>query len=306
MIDYIVRRLLTLIPTILGVLLIVSLVLYIIPGDPVRLMLGQFATEDEVLMVRQELGLEDPFHIQFFRYLFKIIQGDMGRSIISRGPVFNEIASTFPNTALLVATAIFISLPIGILAGIIAAVKRRSIVDGGFRFTATFGVSIPDFWFGLMLILLFSVTLRWLPTGGMGGPQYLILPALTMMPFLVAYISRLTRASMLDVLSQNYVTAARAKGVIERTVMIRHALKNALIPVVTMTGILMGMALAGTVVIETVFSYPGMGRLLVSAAVLRDYPLIQGLVLFFSLIFLTINLIVDLLYAYLDPRIRYT
>lgn len=249
--------------------------------------------------------LDEPLHTQYFVYMGNLLQGDMGRSAFTRRPVAVELYERFPNTLILTVAALGIATVLGMSAGIISATKRYSLFDNFVMLLALAGIAIPVFWLGLMLQLLFSVNLGWLPSSGMDTWRHLILPALTLGLATTALIARITRSSMLDVLGQDYINTARAKGLVERIVVYKHALKNALIPVVTVMGLQFGILLGGAVLTESVFSWPGVGRLLVDSILARDYPVVQGAVLVLALFFVLINLVVDIIYALLDPRITY-
>jgi peptide/nickel transport system permease protein/oligopeptide transport system permease protein len=263
------------------------------------------ATQKEVELIRHQLGLDRPTHIQYGHFLWRLMRLDLGNSIKTQNPVITEILPRLKNTAILAVTATLLACLFGIPAGIVAAVRPYTVWDISVTALALFGISMPAFWLGLMLIVMFSVELHWLPVGGSGGIQFLVLPAVTLASLLVAAFARNTRSSMMETLTQDYITTARSKGLKEEVVIIRHALKNALIPVVTVIGLQFGGLLGGTVLAETVFSWPGIGRLLVESILARDYPVIQGSILVFALLFILVNLIVDLLYGLIDPRVRY-
>jgi peptide/nickel transport system permease protein len=302
---YVLRRLVLAVPTLLGVTVVVFALIRVIPGDPARLVLGLQASEAEVQRLRSELGLDRPLPVQYARFLARLIRGDLGRSIATGEPVAREIASRFgPTLQLAVASTVLATLA-GVSAGVLSATRVYSWVDYVAMGVALFGVSLPVFWLGLMLILLFAVHLRWLPAGGYGTLAHLVLPTVTLAAFSVAIVARMTRSSMLEVLHQDYVRTAWAKGLTARAVVLHHALRNALIPVITVIGLQFGALLGGAILTETVFAWPGMGRLLVGAIVARDYPVVQGVVLVFAGLFTLVNLAVDLLYAYVDPRIHY-
>ncbi len=302
---YVLRRLVLAVPTLLGVTVVVFALIRVIPGDPARLVLGLQASEAEVQRLRSELGLDRPLPVQYARFLARLIHGDLGRSIATGEPVAREIASRFgPTLQLAVASTVLATLA-GVSAGVLSATRVYSWVDYVAMGVALFGVSLPVFWLGLMLILLFAVHLRWLPAGGYGTLAHLVLPTVTLAAFSVAIVARMTRSSMLEVLHQDYVRTAWAKGLTARAVVLHHALRNALIPVITVIGLQFGALLGGAILTETVFAWPGMGRLLVGAIVARDYPVVQGVVLVFAGLFTLVNLAVDLLYAYVDPRIHY-
>ncbi len=305
MYAYIVRRLLLAVPVLIGVSILVFSIVRFIPGDPARVIAGVQAPQSAVERVRREMLLDEPLHTQYFVYMGNLLQGDMGRSAFTRRPVAVELYERFPNTLILTVAALGIATVLGMSAGIISATKRYSLFDNFVMLLALAGIAIPVFWLGLMLQLLFSVNLGWLPSSGMDTWRHLILPALTLGLATTALIARITRSSMLDVLGQDYINTARAKGLVERIVVYKHALKNALIPVVTVMGLQFGILLGGAVLTESVFSWPGVGRLLVDSILARDYPVVQGAVLVLALFFVLINLVVDIIYALLDPRITY-
>lgn len=312
MTTYILRRLLMIIPTLLGVSILVFSITRLTPGDPVRQIVGRNAPQERVDEVRHELGLDQAIHVQYLVFVKDAVQGDLGRSLRTRQPVTTEIRNRLPLTLKIATIALFIAVLIGIPLGVISATRRYSVIDNLASLFAIAGVSMPLFWFAIMAILIFAVRLQWLPVGGLQGPIYTfegmkayILPCITLALAPIALIARLTRSSMLEVLGQEYVTVARAKGVNEQRVITRHALRNALLPVVTFIGLQYGFLLGGAVVTETIFALPGVGRLAINAINQRDYPLIQGVVMMVAVIFVLINLLVDLLYAWLDPRISY-
>jgi len=305
MTTYIARRLLTVIPTLLGVLLAVFLMVRLAPGDPAQLLAGEFATPETLADIRQRFGLDQPWHVQLGLYAANVVRGDLGQSVRTRKPVTYELRQYFPNTLRLTLGAMLVALLIGIPAGIIAATRPGTIFDLLAMLGALIGVSMPVFWFGLMAILIFSVQLGWFPVAGTGTLWHLVLPAITLGTGTAAILARMTRSAMLEVLSQDYIRTARAKGLAGRVVVFKHALRNALIPVVTITGLQFGGLLEGAVITETVFAWPGIGQLLVGSILARDYPVVQGAVLLIAVVFILINLIVDLLYGAIDPRVRY-
>ncbi len=305
MYGYIIRRLLLAIPVLIGVSILVFAIIRFIPGDPARTIAGVHASPEYIAQVRQELLLDEGLHVQYYVYLTNLLQGDMGRSTFTRRPVTTELYQRFPNTLVLASTAMVIAIIVGMSAGIVSATRRYSLFDNASMLFALFGVAAPVFWLGIMFQLLFSVNLGWFPSGGIGTWQHLVLPALTLGLATTALIARITRSSMLDVLGQDYITTARSKGLVERVVIYKHALKNALIPVVTVMGLQFGTLLGGAVLTETVFSWPGVGRLMVDSILARDYPVVQGAVLVLAVFFVAINLVVDIIYAFLDPRITY-
>lgn len=305
MYGYVIRRLLLAIPVLIGVSILVFAIIRFIPGDPARAVAGVNASPEYIEQVRRDLLLDQGVHVQYYVYMSNLLQGDMGRSTFTRRPVTVELMQRFPNTLLLSATAMAFAIVFGMAAGIVSATRRYSLFDNTSMLLALFGVAAPVFWLGIMFQLLFSVQLGWLPSGGIGTWQHLILPALTLGLATTALIARITRSSMLDVLGQDYITTARSKGLVERVVVYKHALKNAMIPVVTVMGLQFGTLLGGAVLTETVFSWPGVGRLMVDSILARDYPVVQGAVLILAVLFVTINLVVDIIYAFLDPRISY-
>ena len=276
-----------------------------LPGDPAQVIAGELATQKEVELIRQQLGLDEPVYVQYARFLSRLVRFDLGNSTRTQYPVTQEIAPRLLNTVILAVAATVLACLLGIPAGIIAAVKPYTTLDMVVTALALFGMSMPAFWLGLMLIIILSVKLKLLPVGGSGGFMYLILPAVTLAAALIAVVARNTRSAMMEVLAQDYITTARSKGVREKMVIIRHGLKNAFIPVITVIGLQFGTMLGGTVLTETVFAWPGLGRLLISSILARDYPVIQGAILIFALLFVLTNLLVDLTYAYFDPKVRY-
>ena len=301
---YILRRVVAFIPVLLGVSFIIFLLLYMTPGDPARMLLGDMATEDRVQALRQEMGLNDPFFVQFGRYILNALQGDIGRSYITKHPVTGEILAAFPATLKLAIFSVIVAIVLGIPLGIVSAIRQYSLFDTLAMFFAIVGISMPVFWLGLLLILFFSVHLGWFPASGFDSFRAMVLPAVTLSTPSLAVISRMTRSSMLEVIRQDYIRTARAKGQKESVVIWRHALGNALIPIVTIVGLQFGGLLEGAVLTESVFSVPGVGRLMVEAIKTRDYPLVQGGVLYMAVAFSLINLLVDIVYAYVDPRIK--
>ena len=301
----ILRRLLLAIPTLAGVLIVVFLLLYVAPGDPVLQMVGERADEATIARLRAELRLDDPLPTQFAHYAGGVLRGDLGNSYITRRPILQDILERFPNTLLLAGAAMLLASIIGISLGILSAQHPGGWVDRLSLGVAYVGISFPVYWVGLILILLFAVTLRWLPASGFGGWEYLVLPALALVSRSIAFLARVTRSSMLETLGSDFVRTARAKGVGERGVVLRHALRNALIPVITVLGLDFGYYLTGSILTETIFSWPGIGRYVVNAIARRDLPAIQGSVLFLSVVFVMVNLITDLAYAKADPRVKY-
>ena len=333
MAGYLLRRLALTIPILLGVSLVVFLMLHTAGGDPAQLILGARADPASLAALRQEMGLDRPLPAQYLAFLSDALRGDLGRSYRSRTPVVDEIAARFPATIELAVTAMIIAVIVGAFFGTVAAVRRHTILDFASSTVVLLGVSIPTFWLGIILIIVFGLWLRWLPISGRVNPRlgadpsvpfltlsallhgnltvardaaaHLILPALTLAAWPAAIVARMTRASLIEALSQDYVRTARGKGLRDRTIVVRHAARNALLPVLTVVGLELGSLLGGAVVTETIFSWPGLGQLTVQAISGRDYQMVQGVVLLLATIFVLLNLLVDVLYAVLDPRIRY-
>lgn len=310
MLKYLLRRFLMLVPIMLGVTLITYSTMHMAPGDPAELILrerlgGEDPPRQAVEELREEMGLNTPFYIQYGRWLMKIVQGDLGTSFRTGRPVSSELAFRFPYTLELALLSTMVSLIIAIPLGIISAIKRNTLLDNISMAGALLGVSMPNFWLALLLIMFFSLRLGWFPVAGYGEFRYLVLPAITLGTGMAGVVTRLMRSSMLEIISQGYMLTARAKGLPYRQVVWGHGFKNALIPVVTYAGLQLGWALEGAVIVESIFARPGIGRYLHESVFARDYPAIQGCVLFFALVFVFCNLMVDISYAYLDPRIRY-
>ncbi|AIM08413.1 oligopeptide ABC transporter, permease protein [Bacillus anthracis] len=301
---FIFRRILQLIPVLFGVVFVVFLIRQMVPGDPALLIAGEGASKETVEQIRHQLGLDKPFIMQYFSYIGNILQGDFGVSIRSNRPVLDEVLIRLPITIELALCSIVITVVIGMIAGIISATKQYSWTDVSIMIIALLGVSLPSFWFGLMLIFYFSVQIQIFPVSGWGTWMHMVLPALTLGASGAAIVARMTRSSMLDVIRQDYIRTARAKGVKERVVIYKHALRNALIPVITVVGLQFGALLGGTVLVESVFAINGLGRLIVDAIRMRDLPMLQGGVLIASVIFVLVNLIVDILYRYFNKRIE--
>jgi peptide/nickel transport system permease protein len=330
---YVIKRLLQIIPVVLGVTLIAFALIHLAPGDPVRTMLGQHATQQEIDDIRAKYGLDQPLFVQYFIWLGDVLHGDLGRSILTHEQVTTEIASRFPNTIELAIAAMIFAILIGVVAGIISATKQYSFADYSVMGIALFGISMPVFWLGIMLMMIFGVFLGWLPIGGridlllpfnritgfmiidsiitangaalISVLRHLILPAIALGTIPMAIIARTTRSSMLEILRQDFIRTERAKGLSEGKVIYKHAIRNAMVPVVTVIGLNFGLLLSGAILTETVFSWPGVGRLVIDAVYARDYPLVIGCILVFALVFVIVNLITDLLYTYIDPRIHY-
>ncbi|MBM7856068.1 peptide/nickel transport system permease protein [Desulfohalotomaculum tongense] len=334
MLRYMLKRILMLVPVLLGVSLFVFLVLHLFTTDPAMMMLGQHGTNEQAEALRESLGLNDPIYVQFGRFVWDLLHGDFGRSLMTRAPVLEEILARFPATVELALAAIFIATVVGVTVGVISAVKQYSIFDYLSMIGALLGVSMPIFWLGLMMIIIFSLTLHWLPVNGRidigmepvhitglyvldsiltqdweslkSALKHLVMPATALASYSMAIIARMTRSTMLEIIRQDYIRTARAKGLKETVVTYKHALRNALIPVITVIGLQMGVLMGGAVLTETVFSWPGIGGRLVDAIMASDYPMVQGTVIFTATVFVVVNLVVDLLYAWLDPRIKYS
>ncbi|HEU5300529.1 MAG TPA: ABC transporter permease [bacterium] len=330
---YLLRRALEMVPVFFGVILVVFIISRLTPGDPARIILGERATPEAMAQLREALGLDEPLPLQFAGYLGRAVRGDLGRSIQSNERVIVDLATRFPATVELTAAAMLIASIVGVFTGVVAAARQHSWFDGLSMVVALFGFSMPIFWLGIMLILLFAWQLGWFPISGRldyaidlqrvtnfyvldglltrnwaavsDALRHLVLPAVTLSTVPLAIIARMTRSSLLEVLRQDYVRTARAKGLAERRVMVNHALRNAGIPVVTVIGLNVGSLLGGAILTETIFAWPGIGRLVVDAIFARDYPVVQGTVLVIAVVFVLVNLLVDLTYAFLDPRIRY-
>lgn len=333
MIQYIIRKILLLIPVLFGVSLATFVVMHLFTTDPAEIILGQHATVERAAALREEMGLNKPIYVQFGDYVTSAVHGDLGNSVITKTSIADELIKRFPATVELSVTAICIATVLGITFGTISAVRQNSIFDYGTMVAALMGVSMPIFWLGLMMIILFSVTLGWLPSSGRiavgmqpdhitglyildsiltgnidslwDSFQHLIMPAVALGSYSTAIIARMTRATMLETIRQDYIRTARAKGLSERVVIIKHGLRNALIPVVTVIGLQVGSLLGGAVLTETVFSWPGIGSYVVEGVMASDYPRVQGAVLLIGTIFVVVNLMVDILYSYLDPRIKH-
>jgi ABC-type dipeptide/oligopeptide/nickel transport system permease component len=304
MATYLIHRVLLIVPVLIGVSIVAFLMSHLVPGDPVTVMLGQQGTAEDAARLRESLGLNDPLWVQYWRYVSRAVQGDLGVSIRSGQPVLEEITERFPTTLTLTVTAMATAVAVGMTLGVAAAVSRSGLVDAAIMAFALLGISMPAFWSGILLILFFGLRLGWLPIAG-SGPKALILPTITLAAPAAAVLARMTRSTVLEVLGQDFVRTARAKGLRDRVVVARHVLRNALIPVVTIVGLQFGALLTGSVIVESVFSRPGLGRYTITAIESRDFPQIQGIILFSASIYVFVNLAVDLLYALIDPRIRY-
>jgi len=330
---YIAKRILLLIPVLIGVSILSFLLIHLAPGDPARTIAGEHASTQTIKALQEKYGLDKPLVTQYWIWFRQVLKGDLGRSIVSNQPVMREILDRFPNTVELTFVSMFIAILVGAIAGIVSASKQYSVLDYTTMGIALFGVSMPVFWLGIMLMMIFGVFLRWLPLGGridtlipfqrisglylldsviswnwkafVSSLRYLVLPSVALATIPMATIARVTRSSMLEVLRQDYIRTERAKGLSERLVIYKHAARNALLPVITVIGLNFGLLLAGAILTETIFSWPGIGRYVVKAVQMRDYPAVQGCVLFFAFMFVVVNLITDILYAYIDPRIKY-
>ena len=307
MTTFLLKRGLAVIPLLLGVTIIVFLMMQLVPGDPVALMLGEVsvASADDMAQLREELGLNDPLPIQYWHYISGLVQGDLGTSMRTRRPVTELILSRLPSTMELTAAGLAIAILMGLGLGLLAALNHNTVIDNLAVVIALLGVSIPSFWLGLLLMQVFSLKLGWLPVLGSGGARGLVLPAVTLGIWAAGDIARLTRSGVLEVIRQDYVRTAQSKGLPRSRLVVRHVLRNALIPVVTVIGIRFGQVLAGTVIIETVFSRPGLGLTLVNAIIAKDFPLVQGIVLFVASAYVLANFVVEAAYTWLDPRIEY-
>lgn len=305
MLKYIVKKLLMMIPVLIGLTLVVFLILHLSPGDPVHLIVGPNATPEVYENVSRSMGLDKPLASQYFKFLSDIARGDLGKSILQQRPVIDIILEAFPITIGLGLRAMLLSIAIGVPAGIIAAVHRNTTVDFSSMAFALVGISVPTFWFGLILLYFFAYRLGWFPISGYGTWKHLVLPVITIGFADAAVIARMMRSSMLEVIGQDYIRTAKAKGLKEKIVVNKHALKNALIPVITLLGMRMGWILGGSVTMEIIFSLPGLGRLMVDAIFSRDYPIVQGSILLLAASVMICNIVADILYAIVDPRIRY-
>lgn len=306
MLAFIIRRLALSIPTLIGVMVVVFLLLYVAPGDPVQDMVGERADAETIARLRKELHLDEPLPRQFMLYAGGVLRGDLGNSYITQRPIIQDIKERFPKTLLLAGSAMLLASVLGITIGVLSARNPGGWFDRLGLGLAYLGISFPVYWVGLILILVFAVNLKWLPPSGYGGIKYLILPALALGSRSIAFLARVTRSSMLEVLGSDFVRTARAKGLRESVVIGRHALRNALIPIITVLGLDFGYYLTGSILTETIFSWPGIGRYVVNAIARRDLPAINGTVLFLSAVFVLVNLITDLAYAKADPRVAYS
>ena len=304
MVHFIVRRILQTIPVLFGVIVITFILMYMVPGDPVVSMVGERYDEETIHKLRKELHLDDSLPMQFVHYVSNVLRGDFGKSFITGGPVSEELLIKFPNTLILAVASMIIAIITGLTMGIVSSLRPQSILDKITMLFALAGISAPVFWVGLMLVLFIGVFLQWLPPTGFGGIEYIILPAITLGLRSAAYLARLTRATMLDVLNQDYIRTARMKRLPEWKVILKHGFPNILIPIITVIGTDFGSYLSGAVLTESIFGWPGIGRYALEAILKRDFPVIQGTVLFMALMFILANLIVDIFYGIVDPRIR--
>jgi len=303
---YVLRRLWQSALTLLGVSLLVFVVLRVLPGDPAKMLLPDGAPQSAVDELNRQLGLHEPLHVQYGIFIRSVVRGDFGQSFQYRAPALRVVTERIAATAELALAALILTVAIGVSLGILAAVRRGTRYDYASTFLAVLGQSLPNFWLGIMLILLFGVALRWLPTSGFESWRHIVLPAITLAAFPTALVARLTRSSMLEILGRDYIRTGRAKGLAERSVVLRHALRNAAVPVLTVLGLQIGTLLGGAVITESVFAWPGMGKLVVDAIFFRDFPVVQTVLIFSATIFVGLNLVVDLLYTAIDPRIRYS
>jgi len=303
---YVLQRLGQSAVTLLGVSVLVFVILRVLPGDPARMLLPDGAPESAVAELNRQLGLREPFIVQYGLFLKSVARGDFGQSFQYRAPALRVVLERLPATIQLTLAAMLITVAAGVSLGIFTAVRRGTRYDVAGTIVAVLGQSLPNFWLGIMLILLFGVALRWLPTSGFSGWTSLVLPAITLAAFPMALVARLTRSSMLEILHRDYIRTGRAKGLAERNVVLRHALRNAVIPVLTVIGLQIGALLGGAVITESVFAWPGMGKLIVDAIFFRDFPVVQTVLILSATVFVVINLVVDLLYTVIDPRIRYS
>ncbi|MCZ6623849.1 MAG: ABC transporter permease [Deltaproteobacteria bacterium] len=302
---YLLNRLLLFLPTVVGVLTLVFFLIHLIPGDPIEVMLGETASGADKEALRQELGLDQPLWTQYVRFLSGLVSGDLGRSLYEQGRVTDLILTRLPATLELTLAAMGVALLIAFPLGIIAAVKRHSWIDRSSLIFSLLGLSIPNFWLGPLLMIAFSIELGWLPVSGRGGLSHLILPSLTLGMAMAAILTRMIRSSLLEVIHEDYIQAARAKGLSEWRVWLKHALRNSLLSVITIVGLQFGALLAGSIITETIFTWPGIGRLTIQAIQTRDYPLVQGCILVIAISYLLVNLLTDILYHLVDPRISY-
>lgn len=310
MYKFVLKRLLMMIPVLLGVTFLVFFILALSPGDPARMILGEQATEESVQMMREELGLNDPIPVRYFRYMSGVLKGDLGTSYRNKLDVASQVLDRFPNTVLLAVSGMLVAICIGVPVGILSAKRQYTLIDNIATVLGLVGVAMPTFWLGLLLVLFFSLTLRWFPSSGMGTGgilpvlKSLVLPAITLGTSCTANIMRMTRSSMLEVIRQDYIDTARSKGLTESAITRRHILKNALVPIITVVGLQFGYLLGGSALTETIFSWPGLGRLMVDSIKSKDMPMVLGSAIFLAVMYSIVNLLVDILYAFVDPRIK--
>lgn len=302
---YLIHRLLLFLPSLLGALTLVFFLLHLVPGDPVEVMLGETANQSDKEALRHELGLDQPLLTQYVKFLKDLMLGDLGRSLYHEGQVSDLVLARFPATLELTVAAMAMAIFLGFPLGIIAALKRQTWIDRCALLFSLFGLAMPNFWLGPLMIIVFSIELGLLPVSGKGGLSHLILPSLTLGTAMAALLTRMIRSSLLEVIHEDYIQTARAKGLTEKAVWLKHALRNALLSVITILGLQFGALLAGSVITETIFTWPGIGRLTIQAIQTRDYPLVQGCVLVIAVSYLTVNLVTDILYRFVDPRISY-
>ncbi|MCA9858106.1 MAG: ABC transporter permease [Thermomicrobiales bacterium] len=301
---YLLERLLQLLVTLWAISLVVFVMLRLAPGDPASIMMGEQASPEQVDALRRDMGLDEPILVQYVRYMENLLHGDFGRSVRSHRPALEVVAERIPATLQLMASGFLLALVVGLPIGILSAVKHGSMIDALARLLALLAQAIPGFWLGLMMIIVFSVKFGWLPVAGRGSIAHLIMPTITLSFYFLGLIIRITRSELLDVLNQDYMRTARAKGLAERIVLIRHGLRNSMMPLITILGLELGTLLGGAVITETVFSWPGMGTLTVNSIYMHDYPIVQASVLLFGALFIVINAVVDILYFSIDPRLR--
>jgi peptide/nickel transport system permease protein len=306
MLSFLLSRLLSTLTVVLGVVTLVFLLIHLVPGDPVQAMLGETATPTDLEALRQALGLNEPLLTQWFTYMQNLLQADLGNSLYSKEPIFNMLLERFPATLELAAAGLFIAILLALPLGSIAALRKDTVWDNGAMVFSLLGVSIPNFWLGPMLILFFSLMLGWLPVSGRENLLSLVLPAITLGTALAAILARMIRSTLLEVLSEDYIRTARAKGLRESAIVIHHALRNASLPIITVLGLQLGTLLGGAVITEIIFAWPGIGQLTIESIQRRDYPVVQACILLISLSYVLVNTFTDILYAWLDPRVRYS
>ncbi len=304
MYKYVLKRLLALIPVILGVIMVIYIIMDFTPGDPARLVLGNMASQEAVEMFREERGLNDPFVTRYLKYVGDLLQGDLGTSYKTNRPVTKELFDRFPATLVLAFAGMVFALAISVPIGIISALKQNSLIDNVSMIVALLGIAMPAFWLGLLLILLFALRLVWLPSGGYGSIKHLVLPSVTVGSGCAANIARITRSTVLEIIRQDYIRTAKSKGINKRSVIVKHVMPNCWISIITVAGLQFGSLLGGTVIIENVFAWPGVGNLLITSINSKDTPTVLGSIVVFTIVFSIVNLITDVIYAYIDPRIK--